>query len=170
MNFSEAVEQGQCMAILMPNDAPALVIDANVTIAVAAREAGRDALATAEMRRYSSLGYEWFAPGIILGETLYILCQKHQAGFLTAVEYEDAVAEFEILMQSILPPPLGEASLVLSAQAVGAGYGCSRSADGIYIALAQQLAQNRLTVLITFDKALSHQASLQTPGVNVCLL
>ena len=73
-------------------------------------------------------------------------------------------------MQSVLPPPLGEASLVRPAQAIGADYGCSRSADGIYIALTEQLAQTRPTVLITFDKALSRQVSLRAAGVTVLLL
>lgn len=158
------------LAPTSPVDAPALVIDANVAIAISARETDRDVRATAEISRYSTLGYEWYAPGVIVGETLYILCQKHQDKLLTVTEYEYAVAEFEILMQSILPPPLGEASLVRPAQTVGADYGCSRSADGIYIALAEQLAQTRPTVLITFDKALARQASLRAAGVTVKFL
>jgi hypothetical protein len=76
----------------MPNNTPALVVDANVAIAVTARETGRDALAVAELSLYGSQGYEWYAPGAIVAETLYILCQKYQAMLLTTAEYENAAA------------------------------------------------------------------------------
>ncbi len=148
----------------------AVVIDANIVIAVSSKEAGRDAAATAELTKYASLGYEWFAPGTIVSETLYILCGKLNSGVLSPADYATAVQTFARMMNSILPPPDGDAALVLRAEQIGSGYGCSRSADAIYIALAEQLAFTRPTVLLTFDKGLPRQAARHAPTVKVHLL
>lgn len=148
----------------------AVSIDANVMIAISSKEAGRDVAATAELSRYASLGYEWFAPGTIVSETLYILCGKRNSGLLSPADYATAVQTFARTMNSVLPPPTGDAALILRAEQVGSGYGCSRSADGIYIALAEQLAQTRPTVLLTFDKGLPKQAAMHAPMVTVHLL
>jgi len=154
-----------------PTNSPgAVVIDANVVIAISAKEAGRDMAATAELTRYASLGYEWFAPGTIVSETLYILCGKLNSGILSPADYATAVQTFARTMNSILPPPGGDAGLVLRAEQIGGGYGCSRSADAIYIALAEQLALTRPTVLLTFDKGLPKQAAARAPTVSVHLL
>jgi predicted nucleic acid-binding protein len=158
------------MATIPASNPSALVIDANVAVAISSRESGRDAIASAELNRYASLGYEWYAPGAILTETLYALCQKHQAGLLTSAEFDDAVNEFELLMGNILPPPDGEATLAQRAHAIGKGYGCSRSADSVYIALAESLAQTRPTILLTFDQSLPNQAARNAPTVTVQLL
>ncbi len=156
--------------IVSPSSNPgAVTIDANVMIAISSREAGRDAAATAELGRYASLGYEWFAPGTIISETLYILCGKLNSGILSPADYATAVQTFARTMNSVLPPPTGDAALVLRAEQIGSGYGCSRSADGIYIALAEQLAQTRPTVLLTFDKGLPKQAAMHAPTVTVHL-
>jgi len=143
-----------------PVNPGAVAIDANVLIAISSHEAGRDAVATAELSRYVSLGYEWFAPGTIISETLYILCGKLNSGILSPADYMTAVQTFDRTMHSILPPPNGDAALVQR----------SRSADGIYIALAEQLAQTRPTVLLTFDKGLPKQAAMHAPTVTVHLL
>ncbi len=157
--------------IVSPSSNPgAVTIDANVMIAISSREAGHDAVATAELGRYASLGYEWFAPGTIISETLYILCGKLNSGILSPADYATAVQTFARTMNSVLPPPTGDAALVLRAEQIGSGYGCSRSADGIYIALAEQLAQTQPTVLLTFDKGLPKQAAMHAPTVMVHLL
>ena len=148
----------------------AVVIDANIVIAISSKEAGRDATATAELTRYASLGYEWFAPGTTVSETLYILCGKLNSGVLSPTDYATAVQTFARMMNSILPPPGGDATLVLRAEQIGSGYGCSRSADAIYIALAEQLAFTRPTVLLTFDKGLPRQAAARTTAAAVHLL
>jgi len=148
----------------------AVVIDANVVIAISAKESGRDAMATLELANYAALGYEWFAPGTIISETLYILCGKLNSGVLSPADYAMAVQTFARMMNSILPPPGGDAALVLRAEQIGSGYGCSRSADAIYIALAEQLALSRPTVLLTFDKGLPKQASRHAPTVKVHFL
>lgn len=148
----------------------AVAIDANVMIAISSREVGRDVLATAELANYASLGYEWFAPGTIVSETLYILCGKLNSGILSPANYATAVLTFARTMNSVLPPPNGDAALIQRAEQIGSGYGCSLSADGIYIALAEQLAQTRPTILLTFDKGVPKQAAMHAPTVTVHLL
>ena len=141
-----------------------------MVIALASREAGRDILVAAELSRYAALGYEWFAPGVIVSETLYILCGKREVGILSDAEYATAVRAFERTMGSILPPPMGDRALVGRAAQIGGGYGCSHSADSLYVALAEQLTQTRPTVLLTFDKGLARQAANNAPTVTVRLL
>ena len=148
----------------------AVIVDANVGVAIAAKETGREALANAELRKYAAQGYEWYAPGAIATEALYALCQKYQAGLLTEVEYEKAVSAFEALMESLLPPPDGESALILRAYEIAKSYGCSRSADAVYIALAEELTKVRPIVLLTFDQDLPKQASKHAPTVIVRLL
>ncbi len=52
----------------------AVVVDANIAVAISSKEAGRDVKATTELNAYAAQGYEWFAPGAIVTETLYALC------------------------------------------------------------------------------------------------
>lgn len=148
----------------------AVVVDANIAIAITAPEVDREIVATAELSNYVAQGYEWYAPGAIATETLYALCQKYQAGLLTASEYEKAVSAFETLMGSLLPPPDGEDRLIRRAYEIAASYGCRRSADAVYIALAEELTKTRTTVLLTFDQDLQKQAAKHAPTVTVRLL
>ncbi len=148
----------------------ALVIDANVAIAVCAKETQKYAQARAELQNYSRQGYLWYAPGVITSETLHALCPKEQEGFITPQEYARSVSDFPIFMQSVFPPPTGEASLILRADQIRAGYGCSRSADALYIALSEELSRTTTTRLLTFDQDLPKQAARNAPTVNVHLL
>ena len=145
----------------------AAVIDASIAIAISAREASREPKANAELLRLSTAGHAFYAPGVIVAETLYILCGKLQGGLLTPAEHAQAVLDFGILMAAIQPPPTGEASLVARAEAIRSGYGCSRSADGIYIALAEELAARLPTVILTFDQNMDKQAARNAPTVTV---
>jgi predicted nucleic acid-binding protein len=147
-----------------------VVIDANVAIAICAREASRDLQANAELRRLAQAGYAFYSPGAIVAETLYILCRKLQEGLIAATEHAQAIADFQTLMLRISPPPNGESSLIARAEALRASYGCSRSADGIYIALAADLASSTPTVLLTFDQELPKQAGRHAPAVAVRVL
>jgi hypothetical protein len=128
------------------------------------------AQAMSELGRYASLGYIWFAPGVAVAETLYILCGKFAAGLLSATEYDDAINLLEATMRDVFPPPSGDKSLIRRSADINNGFGCSRSADGIYIALAEQLARTTPTVLLTFDQGLPKQAARNAPTVNVQLL
>lgn len=156
--------------MILPSSGGAVVIDANVAVAISSLEAGRDVIANAELIRYLSQGYELYAPGAIVTETLYALCQKRQTALMSAAEFDDAVDQFEVLMSIILPPPHGESSLVKVAHSIGKGYGCSRSADSVYIALAAELILTRPTILLTFDRGVPNQAAQQAPSVVVQLL
>lgn len=147
--------------------AGAVIIDASVAIAISAREIGRETKASAELLRYSTAGYAFYAPGAIVAETLYILCGKLQQCLITAAEHAQAILDFETMMVNILPPPGGEVSLVARAEAIRSGYGCSRSADGIYIALAEDLAKSMTTVIITFDQNMQKQVTQNAPTVTV---
>jgi predicted nucleic acid-binding protein len=150
--------------------AGAVVVDANVAVALSAKEAGRHTNATAELRLYTARGYELYAPGVIIPETLYALCGKLQNGVLSITQHALAVADFNLFMQGALPPPAGDASLITRAHTISAGYGCSRSADSLYIALAEELGAMRPVVLLTFDSELPKQAARNAPTVSVHLL
>lgn len=145
----------------------AMVMDASVVIAICAKEAGREPVALAELSLYSSQGYEFYAPGVMVSEALYVLCGKEQGGTLTSSDYQQAILELESLAGGCLPPPGGEGALIVRSAEIRAGYGCSRSADSIYIALAEMLAQERPTVLLTFDQGLPNHAAANAPTVVV---
>jgi predicted nucleic acid-binding protein len=153
-----------------PSNAGALVVDANIFIAVSAKEVGRQTTAQAELITSTTNGYQLYAPGVAVAETLYILCQKVQSGALTPAEHALAVQDFVTLMNTVLGPPRGDASLIVRAEQLRVGYGCSRSADGIYLALAEELCATRPTRLLTFDRDLPNQAARHAPAVNVHLL
>ena len=86
---------------------PAVVLDASIAVALCAKEAITGPLASAEIARLSAMGYEFFIPGVIVGETLYVLCGKVQAGTLSATDHAQAVQDFAALMTKALPPPDG---------------------------------------------------------------
>jgi predicted nucleic acid-binding protein len=150
--------------------AGAIIVDANVAIAISSKETGRDVKAAAELQNYAAQDYLFYAPGVLISETLYILCLKVQAGVITATEYAQAIVDLNRLMKDILPPPSGDAALISRAAAIGSGYGCSRSADSLYIALAEELAATTSTILLTFDADLPKQAAKNAPSVTVQLL
>jgi predicted nucleic acid-binding protein len=70
----------------------------------------------------------------------------------------------------ISPPPGGDAAPAYRAEQIRGSYGCSRSADGLYIALAEKLAQANLTELVTFDAGMQQQSAVAAPNVTVRLL
>ena len=85
-------------------------------------------------------------------------------------EHAQAILTFETLMVNILPPPGGEVSLISRAEAIRTNYGCSRSADGIYVALAEILAQSMPTVILTFDQNMQYQITRNAPTVTAQVL
>lgn len=158
------------MATLLPISIPCTVIDANALIALCAKEPGRYLLVQAEIITSAQNGGLFYAPNIIVGETLYALRRKLTDNALTAAEYLQAVQSLSIRMAAILPPPNGEASLIRRASQICDGYGASRSADAIYIALAEELSQTYTARLLTFDQDLPKQAARNAPTVTVHLL
>jgi predicted nucleic acid-binding protein len=162
---------GACMAASTPGNSPCVVIDSNVLIAICCKEAGRHALADAELVSYASRGCQFFAPGCIVIECLYVLAEKvdrHKT--LTPAEHAAALADLCTYMGMLSPPPSGDFSLTARSEQIRSGYGASRSADGIFIALAEELAATRSAELLTFDTELPKQASKNAPTVSVRVL
>ena len=85
----------------------AVVPDANVLIALCARE--KDKLKTAETAfdDYIAKGYDFFAPSILVAEVIYVLCQKLSDGSLTQPEYEKAIKAFKFYLGFISLSPSG---------------------------------------------------------------
>lgn len=148
-----------------------VIFDANTMIALCAQEPLRYALTTAEVSSHANAGSVFYAPQIIVGETLYALRRKLTEGALTAAEHAQAVQSFHTRMSVVLPPPNGDAALILRADQICTGYGASRSADAVYLALAEELAASYADVrLLTFDADLPKQAARNAPTVAIHLL
>ena len=108
---------------------------------------------------------------MILAEFLFALCRKLQDGIIDANSHKKALEDFNSsFLPAILPPPNGDASLLLRAEEVRSGYGCSRSTDGFYIALAEAFVANGTAELLTFDVGMVNQVAKNAPGVKVSLL
>lgn len=148
----------------------AVIIDASVLISLCSREALTYPVALAQMRLYESVGAVAYAPGAVLAEALFGLCRKLANGLLTSEQHTRAVRHLMVRMRGIMPPPSGDASLTWRAEQIRGSYGCSRSADGLYIALAEQLAQAGPAELVTFDAGMQSQAAAAAPSVVVRLL
>lgn len=153
-----------------PSKKGAVVIDANVSIAICAKEQNMRATAENALADYSAKGWAFYAPSIIVSEVMYVLCQKLQDGLLTPALYEKAVENFRDQAINLLPPPSGEASLIKRAKEIRQGYGCSCSSDSLYIALAEELAISGNAEILTFDKGFINQVANSAPTVNVNLL
>jgi predicted nucleic acid-binding protein len=152
------------------NPARAVGIDASVTVAIAAKETDKEPQASTEIVRYSGLGYDFFAPGAVVTETLYVLCKKLESGALSAPDHAQAIQDFHAFMSKVFPPPNGDGALILRTEAIRGTYTCRGSADGVNIALAEELTTVRPTVLLTFDEDMVKQANNNAPTVNVQLL
>lgn len=148
----------------------AVVPDANVLIALCARENDKLQTAQTAVDDYTNQGYEFFAPSVLVAEVIFVLCQKLADSALTQPEYEKAIKAFEYYLNFISLSPNGEASLLKRAIEIREGYGYSRSTDGLYIALAEELAKTYDTEIVTFDKGFINQSVKNAPTVKVNLL
>ncbi len=158
------------MTTASTNDPLRLTIDANVLIALCSKEIDKYAIALKELTQYAQAGYHFYAPGVIIAESLFVLCKKLEDKSLSASDHAAAVADLCTYMGMILPPPNGDRSLVARAERIRQSYGCSRSADGIYIALTEELAAGGITEILTFDGGMENQAKANAPTVKVRLL
>jgi predicted nucleic acid-binding protein len=158
------------MAMATASNPPAVTLDAAFVIAYCVKEPGRHAKADAQLKYYASNGWEFFAPGVLIAEALYVFCKKLMEGKLTPAEHAHAVLSLETLMKAVLPTPSGDVSLIARAEQIRATYGCNRSADGIYLALAEKLAKGRQAEIVTFDAGMENQAKKNSPTVSVRLL
>ncbi len=155
--------------MIPPNSPGAVVVDANILISICSKEPSHAAAENA-LGDYASKSRTFHAPNAIVVEFLYVLCQKLQTGALTQDEYEKAIEAFKKQMAAILTPPGGDASLIDRAREIQGGYGCSRSADCLYIALAEELAKTGVAEFLTFDKGAVNQVAKHAPAVMVNLL
>jgi predicted nucleic acid-binding protein len=158
------------MATMPASNPPSLIIDANVLIALCAKEVDKYAIADAQLTRFAQAGYRFYAPGVIIAECLYVLCKKLDGGSLSPADHASAVADLCTYMGMILPPPHGDRTLIARAEQIRSGYGCNRSADGLYLALAEELAVVSTSELLTFDAGLPNQAKANAPSVAISLL
>ncbi|HMV46947.1 MAG TPA: type II toxin-antitoxin system VapC family toxin [Blastocatellia bacterium] len=147
----------------------AVVIDANILISICSNEPSSSTAETA-LAGYANQNWSFYAPNVIVAESLYALRQKLRQGVLTQTEYDLAVEALKRQMAAILPPPNGEAALLQRAKEIQAGYGCSHSADCLYIALAEELVKLQATELLTFDAGTINQAAKNAPSVVINLL
>jgi predicted nucleic acid-binding protein len=157
------------MAMTPTNNADTVVVDASILVSMASNEAGTHLLAEAAFNHYSQNGWEFFAPNVIVSEVLFALCQKLISGVLTRTEYEQAIDKFLLLMQNI-STETDDQSLVKRAVEIWETYGCSRSSDSLYLALAEDLAKSRTVELLTFDKGIINQAAKNAPTVTIKVL
>jgi predicted nucleic acid-binding protein len=152
-----------------PTSAGAVVIDANVLVAICAKEPG-EPTAKAAFADYTAKNWAFYAPGAILTEVLFILCRKLHDGEIDAAKHEKAVEEFNDYMSAILPSPQGDIGFILRNEEIRQGYSCLHSADAFYIALAEELAKSGSAELLTFDKRLVNVVATNAPAVKVNLL
>ena len=145
----------------------ALITDANIIISVCSKEPTA-VVARSALENYAKNSWEFFAPNVIVAEVLYILCQKFQNGLLTAKAYDEAVENFQDQMK--VTQTFSDAQFIKRAKEIQNGYGCRRSADSIYIALAEDLAKTRTVEILTFDRGMINQAAKNAPTVTVKVL
>lgn len=151
-------------------DPTVAVLDASVAVAIAAPEPGRDAAAQRFLDEYEAAGRTIYAPGVIVNESLYVLCKKAARGELDATNHALAVGRLERLLAGVEPPPGGDRSLVAPTARLTAGLTCNKTNDSIYLALAEQLAGRGEEVeVVTFDDNLARRAD-RLPGVAGRLL
>jgi predicted nucleic acid-binding protein len=155
------------MATPTTSNPPSVVLDASFLIAYCAKEPARFAKAQSELARYTTEGWELFVPGVVVAECLYALCRKLMESELTLIEHTQAVHSFHTLMKTVQASPSGESSLILRAEAIRTTYGCSRSADSIYLARAEQLAGLGKAEIVTFDEGIDNHAKKNAPTVKV---
>jgi predicted nucleic acid-binding protein len=158
------------MAPATANNPLRLTIDANVLIALCSKEIDKYAIAHNELTRYAYAGYQFYAPGVVIAEALFVLCKKLEEHRLSASDHAASVVDLCAYMSMILPPPNGDRALVARAEQIRQGYGCSRSADGLYIALTEALAAGGTSEVLTFDGGMVNQAKASAPTVKVRLL
>jgi predicted nucleic acid-binding protein len=159
--------QAECSAVNQMSSPNALITDANILISICSKEPTALSAETV-LENYAKNGWEFFAPNIIVAEVLYILCQKLQNNLLTPKSYDEAIENFQDQMKIIQTPP--DAQIIKRAKEIQNTYGCSRSADSIYIALAEDLAKTRTVELLTFDKGMINQAAKNAPTVTIKVL
>jgi len=147
---------------------PAVVLDASFVIGFCSREADKFAAASAQFEIYIQQGRQLFAPGVMVFEVLYVLCNKVAKQIITLAEYDEAIADLLDILEAIEIYPGGDRPLIQRATRMCGG--CSHMNDSFYLALAEQLAAYRPAELATFDTGYVNQSQLHAPTVTIRLL
>ncbi len=148
------------------NNIEVVVIDASILVSICSKEKPSYRAARTALDAYTIGGAEFFAPSLVVGEVVFALCQKVRAGVLTAFEHANAVDLFLDIMKNISLRE-GNASLVKRAIEILGSYGCSRSSDSFYLALAEDLADNKTVELLTLDNGMMNQASKNALAITI---
>jgi predicted nucleic acid-binding protein len=145
-------------------------LDASACVAFSSDEPIYAALVTAALQDYSVNGWSFHAPNILVAEGLFALCRKHSTGLLNDAEHARAITDFLALMSNIQCTEGGDVGLAARAEELRTGYGCSRSADGLYLVLAERLAVAGPVELLTLDRGMAAQAVGCRPPIVVRVL
>jgi len=149
---------------------PSVTLDASFVIGLSAKKPGKYVKAQAELRQRVTGGCSLFAPHLLVMEATFVLCGKLNNGALTLPEHAAALANLHTLLARINFLPAGDSALLARAEQLRQGLGCSRSADGFYIALAEHLATTGPSELLTFDVGQQKQAITRAPTIIATLL
>jgi len=147
-----------------------VVIDASTLIGLCAEEPRKVQQIIDALEQYFIQGCTLYAPHLIVMEALYILCKKESEGSLTQEQHQQAIVKLQTTLSTVLPPPNGDASLIARSAQLRQGYECRRSADSIYLALAEELSTLGAVELLTFDQGQAAQATAILPQISVKLL
>lgn len=153
-----------------PSGPHCVTLDASFVIGLCAKESDKYPAAQAALRQRVATGCTLHAPHLLVMEASFVLCGKLQTGTLTPAEHAIAVANLQSVAALIVFPVGGDAALLSRAEQMRQGYGCSRSADCFYVALAERLAASQSSELMTFDTGQQSQAAAVAPTVVVTLL
>ena len=151
------------------NPAGAVVIDANILIAICSKEP-TEATARAALTYYINKNWAVYAPGVLSSEVLFVLCKKVQNGIINEDTYQKAVEDLIDFISVILPPPNGDAALLIRAEQIRTNYSCLHTTDGFYLALTEELGRLGASEFLTFDQGTVNVAARNAPTVNVNLL
>jgi predicted nucleic acid-binding protein len=155
---------------LSSNSPEFVVIDASVMVGFCAKEPDKFAQITPLLEAYKRGGSVFYTPNAIIVEVPFTLCNKYQAQTLTAQEHSDAVSQFLKVMQTVLSPIGGDITLMKRAEEIRGALSCRHCTDGLYLALAEELAKQGATELLTFDEGQAKQAAAAVPQITVNLL
>ncbi|MEO6723670.1 MAG: type II toxin-antitoxin system VapC family toxin [Blastocatellia bacterium] len=153
----------------LPSNTGAAVVDSNVLVSICSKE-NSHATSRQALADYTAKGWAFYAPGVIVAETLFVLCRKLSDRTLTAPNYDKAIDLLKKHLAVILPPPSGDTALTQRAKEIQGGYSCLHSADCLYLALAEELANGGPAEFVTLDKRVVNVAARNAPTVKVNLL
>lgn len=150
-----------------PTEKRAIVLDASFIVAICTNEPNRYTKALAMLQCEAAIGSEFYTPGVAVAESLFAFAKKLEDGTIDAAQHTTAVKALYAIMSRVLPPPGGEASLIIRAESLRVGFGKKRSADSIYLALAEELSKDCSIEIVTFDLGMKEQAAANAPSLKV---